>query len=63
MSCSRRRIKQTGGRILPHVMVIGDVLFESVAALAELVEDKAVDPADEAPSRDVSIDFVLPAIR
>jgi hypothetical protein len=42
--------------ILPHVVVRLDVLDKAaVARFANLIEEKAVDAADEAPPRDVPV--------
>jgi hypothetical protein len=39
------------------------MLFEAVAALAELIEDETVDAAYEASPRNVAVDLVLPTSR
>ena len=49
-----------GGVRLPHVVIILDVGLEAPTAVTQLVEDKAVDAADEATPRHVLVDLILP---
>ena len=59
--------EQVGSRLgregmrLPHVVIILDVGFEAAAAVAQLIEDKTVDAADEAAPGHVLVDLILPA--
>jgi hypothetical protein len=44
---------------LPHVVVLSNMRLEAISPVAKLIEDKAVDPADEAAPRNVAVYLVL----